>query len=154
VSSSEKAINNKSSVKTVAHEVAIESQSTEGGSLIYYTTNGQLVKFVVTFYGEMGKVEHMFTVANEKLQKCKRTYWQYNRPIYWNKETAKENNDTEYFDLEKSKKAIDLFSIKDGQIKWLQKSGNSDIKQEEIMDVGLRYLTVVRSDIKKQMRHN
>jgi hypothetical protein len=147
LASNEKAINN---IRTVEHEISINSESTEGGSLSYYTTDGKLTRYKVTFYGETGKVEHMFTVANEKLQKYQRTYWEYNRPIYWSKEKAKENNDTEYFDLEKSKKAIDQFSIKNGKVEWLRKSGKNDIKQEEIMDLGLRYLLIIQSDMEKQ----
>jgi hypothetical protein len=153
LASNEKAIV-KNNARVVEHEIEIDSQSTEGGSLNYFTTNGQLEKFIVTFYGETGKVEHMFTLTNEKLQEYQRTYWEYNRPIYWNKEEAKELNDTEYFDLEKSKKAIDLFSIKDRQIEWLQKSGKNDIKQDEIIDMGLHYLSIAQADIRKQLRQS
>ncbi len=78
-------------------------ESTEGGEAIGYYDAGKLLCIVAVYYGEMGKATTAYYFENGKLIQTIQTDESYNRPIYYDKKRAAENNDKETFDPAKSK---------------------------------------------------
>jgi len=84
--------------------VELSRQSTEAGQLIILKdTNGNTRKLIATYYGESGKIINEYYLRNNKLIFYLTRQFVYNRPIYWDMNKAKENNDYEVFDISKSK---------------------------------------------------
>ena len=84
--------------------IELSNKSTEGGLLeLFKDTEGNIRKLVATYHGESGKLIEEYYVKNNKLFFCLMRKFEYNRPIYWDKNKAKENNDHEVFNLRKSK---------------------------------------------------
>jgi len=83
-------------------EINIFDFSTEGGLAKAFYNNNDLVLIKIELFFEFGKTyEEIYFENSEILFVLKKKYL-YNRPIYYNEETAKENNDNEYFDLNKT----------------------------------------------------
>lgn len=84
--------------------IELSRQSTEVGQLITLKdTNGNTRKLIATYYGESGKLINEYYLKNNKLIFYLTRQFVYNRPIYWDINRAKENNDSEVFDISKSK---------------------------------------------------
>ncbi len=84
--------------------IELSNQSTESGQLITLKdTNGNIRKLIATYYGESGKLIDEYYLSNNKLIFYLTRQFIYNRPIYWDMNKAKENNDSEVFDISKSK---------------------------------------------------
>lgn len=77
-------------------------ESTEGGVATGYYNKGQIICIVAIYYGEMGKATTTYYFENEKLIQANHTGESYNRPIYYDKKRAAEDNDKEVFDPSKS----------------------------------------------------
>ncbi len=76
-------------------------------------------------YGETGKMVRDFYFYQGKLFFIFEQNFIYNRPIGWDEEMAKENNDTEWFDEHKTVVEEARFYIKnDCLIRWLDKDKN------------------------------
>jgi len=84
--------------------IQLSRQSTEAGQLITLKdTNRNTRKLIATYYGESGKLINEYYLKNNKLIFYLTRQFAYNRPIYWDMNKAKENNDSEVFDISKSK---------------------------------------------------
>ena len=84
--------------------IELSNQSTEYGQLITLKdTNGNSRKLIATYYGESGKLIDEYYLSNNKIIFYLTRQFIYNRPIYWDMNNAKENNNSEVFDISKSK---------------------------------------------------
>jgi len=81
---------------------SIEGESAEGGEATYYYKNKRLEKIMARHYGETGQVLIEYYLLNGNLSFVFEKDYKYNRPLFYDKKTMKENNDTEAFDFEKS----------------------------------------------------
>ena len=99
--------NNLSSYQKVNSDV--ENQSTEGGEIIAYFDETDLKLIITKGYGETGKNITEYYFENQKLFFVFDQRFDYNRPIYWNKKLAEENNDNEVFDPNKTKINADRY---------------------------------------------
>lgn len=82
--------------------VDIEDQSTEGGQATAYLAAGELQMIALELLGETGKWEWEFYFDRDRLIFALARDFRYNRPFYWDAEKAREFEDTEVFDPEKS----------------------------------------------------
>ena len=73
-------------------------ESTEGGQGIAYWDAAKIKLIEVVWLGEMGKRKIEYYFDGGKLFFAFNTDYEYNRPIYWDEERAKEIGDTEAFD--------------------------------------------------------
>ena len=80
----------------------IEGESTEGGEATFYYKNNRLEKVMARHYGEMGQILTEYYLLNGKLSFVFEKDYRYNRPLFYDAKTMKENNDTESFDFNKS----------------------------------------------------
>ena len=77
--------------------------------------------------GETGKRKIEYYINEGKLIFAFEQNFEYNRPIYWNEKTAKENGDTELYDSRKTRVQEDRFYFHDEKMfLWL------DNEKEEI----------------------
>jgi len=81
----------------------IEGESAEGGEATFYYTDKRLEKVIARHYGEMGQVLIEYYLLNGELSFVFGKEYRYNRPLFYDAKAMKENNDTEAFDLKKSK---------------------------------------------------
>ncbi|MGE8537049.1 hypothetical protein [Chryseobacterium sp.] len=81
----------------------IEGESAEGGEATFYYTDKRLEKVIARHYGEMGQVLIEYYLLNGQLSFVFEKEYRYNRPLFYDAKAMKENNDTEAFDLKKSK---------------------------------------------------
>jgi hypothetical protein len=81
-------------------KIEVWDESTEGGDIVKYYKNGELKLGEKLLAGEMFRTIESF-YFEEELFFVLKTYIKYNRPIYYNKGMAKENNDNEWFNPEK-----------------------------------------------------
>ena len=77
-------------------------ESTEGGQATAYYDNEDLKLIEVVWLGETGKHHIEYYFNDGKLIFAFDQDFEYNRPIYWDKETAEENGDTQVFDPQKT----------------------------------------------------
>jgi len=82
--------------------IEIWGESTEGGQATAYYDNGNLKLIEVVWLGETGKNQIEYYFNNGKLIFAFDQNFEYNRPIYWDEKTAKENGDNEIFDPKKT----------------------------------------------------
>ena len=82
--------------------INILGESTEGGQGVAFYENSKLKMIQVIWFGETGRnmVEYYFD--NGKLIFAFDQSFKYNRPIYWDEKKAKEFEDKEVFDPEKT----------------------------------------------------
>ena len=101
----------------VRNEVEIQPQTTEGGSLFYYTFKEEIVKIELDYYGEMGQVNHRFYLKGSNLIFIEYVLWEYNMPMYITEENHESSGFKDYFSFEQSKKYIDsYFFNKEGSL--------------------------------------
>lgn len=81
---------------------SIEGESAEGGEASFYYKNKRLEKIIARHYGETGQVLIEYYLLNGNLSFVFEKDYKYNRPLFYDQKTMKENNDTEFFDFEKS----------------------------------------------------
>jgi antitoxin component YwqK of YwqJK toxin-antitoxin module len=79
------------------------SQTTEGGEVKYYILDGQIQKMIVQKYGEMFQQTTEYYLDNNQLSFVFEKSILYNRPFNYGEQEMLENEDTEFFDLDKSK---------------------------------------------------
>ncbi len=116
-------INNLSSYKKVISD--LEIQSTEGGEIIAYFDENDLKLIITEGYGETGKNRTEYYFKNQELFFVFDQRFDYNRPIYWNKKRAEENNDNEFFDPQKTKINADRYYFdKEKLFLWLDNEKN------------------------------
>jgi hypothetical protein len=106
------AIQNWTSVSTVN----TEDESTEGGYTRYYYLDRVLEKVVNVQFGESGRQLTEYYLLNGKLSFVLEKNYTYNRPVYWDSVTARQNNDKEVFDIDKSEIEEAKSYFQDGEI--------------------------------------
>ena len=76
--------------------------SSEGGQAIAYF-DGDIIRLIAaSWFGEMGKTTRSYYYKNEQLFFIFEQIYTYNAPIYYDKETAKEYTNIEFFDDKKT----------------------------------------------------
>lgn len=88
---------------TAVKKKDIEGESAEGGEATFYYTDKGLQKVIAKHYGEMGQKSIEYYLLNGQLSFVFEKEYKYNRPLFYGAKAMKENNDTEAFDLKKSK---------------------------------------------------
>ncbi len=77
-------------------------ESAEGGEATAFFESGELKLIIAVWCGETGKKQTEYYFHDGELVFSSDQIFNYNRPIYWNKKTAKENGDIEVYDPEKT----------------------------------------------------
>jgi len=77
-------------------------ETTEGGVAKFYLLNGKLEKIITQHFGETFQLLTEYYLLKEQLSFVFAKSYNYNRPIYYDSTSMKENNDIETFDFEKS----------------------------------------------------
>jgi len=105
-----------------------DDSSEEGGSVIAFYKDHKLQLITAEYFGETGKWKDEYYFDNGNLVFVIKNQFEYNRPIYWDKKMAKENDDTAYFDNKKTTKKTDKFYLDgDKVILWI----NNKNKEEQ-----------------------
>jgi len=78
------------------------NESTEGGQATFYYSNGVLEKMVTRHFGETFQQLTEYYLLKGKLSFVFEKSYKYNRPIYYDSTSMKENKDNQVFDFEKS----------------------------------------------------
>lgn len=94
----------------------IEGESAEGGEATFYYTDKGLQKVIAKHYGEMGQKLTEYYLLNGQLSFVFEKEYKYNRPLFYDAKAMKENNDTEAFDLKKSKITMTRNYFENGNI--------------------------------------
>ncbi|MFS4470717.1 hypothetical protein [Chryseobacterium sp. T20] len=94
----------------------IEGESAEGGEATFYYTDKRLEKVIARHYGEMGQMLIEYYLMNGQLSFVFEKEYRYNRPLFYDTKAMKENNDTEAFDLKKSKITMTRNYFENGSI--------------------------------------
>jgi hypothetical protein len=105
--------------------IDIWGESAEGGLATAYHDNEDIKLIEVIWFGETGKrqVEYYFNEGNLIFAFNQNIY--YNRPIFWDEEAAREDGDTEVFDLKKAKVSEDRYYFANEELfLWLDNDKN------------------------------
>lgn len=128
-------------------------ETSEGGQVIAYFENDDLKLMEVFLYGEIGmrKIEYYFNSG--ELIFVLNTDYSYNRPIYWDEERAKENNDTVCFDSNKTMIKENRYYFENKRlIRWIKPNGeeiNNKIEDYENLEIEiLRYIEKMKEKLK------
>lgn len=78
-------------------------ETSEGGEVNYYFNGENLEKIIENKYGEMFQQTIEYYLKDEELSFVFEKSLLYNRPIYYDEEMMKENDDSEYFSIDASK---------------------------------------------------
>ena len=112
--------------------VEISGESTESGQGTAYYDNGHLKLIEVIWLGETGKNKIEYYFNDGELIFAFDQNFDYNRPIYWNEKTAKENGDNEIFDSKKTTVKEDRYYFNNENLfLWLDND-----KQEQDLTMG------------------
>ena len=112
--------------------VEIWDESTEGGQATAYYDNGNLKLIEVVWLGETGKNQIEYYFSDGQLIFAFDQDFDYNRPIYWDEETAKENGDNEVFDPKKTTVKEDRYYFNNEKLfLWLDNE-----RQEQDLTMG------------------
>ncbi|HOF17176.1 MAG TPA: hypothetical protein PLF32_09350 [Bacteroidales bacterium] len=94
-------------INAISNWCSIETEelweTTEGGEAKFYYQKGILEKIVTHHYGETFQLLTEYYLLNGELSFVFAKHYQYNRHVYYDSTAMVENNDTEVFDVEKSK---------------------------------------------------
>jgi hypothetical protein len=122
-------------------------QSTEGGYVCFYYFNDQIEKIVERNFGESGQNLTEFYLLNGELSFVLERSYNYNRPLFYDSTSMKENNDTEAFDFEQSEIMEDRSYFIKGKMVHAVVSGDcgSPFNQEYLNEEGKR----LKSEMKK-----
>ncbi|MDJ1500254.1 hypothetical protein [Xanthocytophaga agilis] len=97
--------------------------SSEGGSVTGFYKSGKLLAMKATYYGETGYVTTEYYLENGNSFFILRQEHRYNRPMYYDKKAAQENNDPEAFDSQKTTVKEDRFYMHNQiLIRWINSS--------------------------------
>ncbi len=100
--------------------INLDTASTEGGQATAYSLGKKLLLIKVVYFGETGKEELKCYFDKEQLLFVVDKNHEYNRPIYWDKNHARETGDTAVFDYRKTVITEDRYYFYNGKlILWL-----------------------------------
>ncbi len=91
-------------------------ESTEGGEATFYFSDGVLEKIVTRRFGETFQQLTEYYLLNGKLSFVFAKSYKYNRPIYYDSASMKENKDDQTFDSEKSEIVEDRSYLEKGKL--------------------------------------
>ena len=91
-------------------------ESTEGGEATFYYSTGVLEKIVIRHFGETFQQLTEYYLLKGQLSFVFEKSYKYNRPIYYDSTSMKENNDKEAFDFEKSEILEDRSYFEKGKL--------------------------------------
>ena len=91
-------------------------ESGEGGEATFYYSSGILEKIVARHFGETFQQLTEYYLLNEQLSFVFEKSFKYNRPIYYDSTSMKENNDNQAFDFEKSEIVEDRSYFEKGKL--------------------------------------
>lgn len=112
--------------------IHIWDESTEGGQATAYYDHGVLQLIEVVWLGETGKHQMEYYFKDEQLIFAFDQDFAYNRPIYWDEETATANGDNEVFDPKKTTVQEDRYYFNNEKLfLWLDHDG-----QEQDLTMG------------------
>lgn len=95
--------------------------SSEGGEIIGYHKNKDIKIIKGVYFGETGKTETQYCFDDSELIFYFEKRYEYNRPIYWDKEHLQENSDSTIFDLSKTTITEErLYYHKEKLIRWIR----------------------------------
>ncbi len=110
-------------------KIQIWDESTEGGQATAYYNNGNLKLIEVVWLGETGKNQIEYYFSDGRLIFAFDQDFDYTRPIYWDKKTAKENGDNEVFDPKKTTVKEDRYYFDNEKLfLWL----DNDKKEQDL----------------------
>ena len=119
-------------------------ESTEGGEATFYYSNGNLEKIVTRHFGETFQQLTEYYLLNNQLSFVFEKSYKYNRPIYYDSTTMKENKDNESFDFDKSEIIEDRSYFEKGKL--IHQVNNQDcgspFAKDYLLDEQKRLLTV------------
>ncbi|MDO9399162.1 MAG: hypothetical protein Q7T79_00530 [bacterium] len=123
-------INSKINTYKIVEE-DMSGESTDGGMVVYYFENKNLKKITATYLGETGKSVNEYYYKNKELIFVLDQNYEYNRPMYYDEKMAKEDNDEEIFDINKSKISEEKYYFyKNKLIMWI------DEEKKEVQNIG------------------
>ena len=109
--------------------ISLLVESTERGQGVAYWDATKIKLIEVVWWGEMGKRKVQYYFDGGQLFFAISRDYEYNRPIYWDEERAKEIGDKASFDEKKTEIRENRFYFQDGKlIRWI----NENNKEENI----------------------
>ncbi|NML64451.1 hypothetical protein HHL22_04455 [Hymenobacter sp. RP-2-7] len=109
---------NRATYKT--RSISLDGESGEGGQGTAYYEGKEMKLLAVVHYEEMGKREAHYYYHNGQVFFALSSLYRYNRPIYYDKKTARNNGDPEAFDLKKAELTENRYYFQNGKlIRWL-----------------------------------
>ena len=99
-------------------------ESTEGGEALFYYSNTVLEKIVTRQFGETFQQLTEYYLLNGQLSFVFEKSYKYNRPIYYDSASMKENNDKEAFDFNSSEIVEDRSYFEKGEL--IHQANNQD----------------------------
>lgn len=128
----------------------IEGESAEGGEAAFYYTDKGLDKVIARYYGEMGQELIEYYLLNGQLSFVFEKEYRYNRPLFYDAKAMKENNDTEAFDLRKSKITMTRNYFENGNIILI--SNNAGHGSGISMDYANEQEKKIKEDFKRLLK--
>jgi hypothetical protein len=122
-------------------------ESTEGGEATFYYSNNVLEKIVTRHFGETFQQLTEYYLLNEQLSFVFEKSYKYNRPIYYDSTSMKENNDNQAFDFEKSEITEDRSYFDKGKL--IHQVNNQDCGSPFANDYLLSEQKRITADINK-----
>ncbi|NND77555.1 MAG: hypothetical protein HKN39_05180 [Flavobacteriales bacterium] len=126
--------------------VSLPEGSSEGGQAIAYFIEGEIRLIKVKRFGEMGRVHQEFYFKDDRSIFVLDEAYSYNRPIYWDEAKAKENNDTEFYDPNKTTIAENRYYFEDELLfLWLDPEHEAvDLLHEKNAEAGLDLINEIK----------
>ena len=142
-------------INSITDWTAIKTQdiweTTEGGEAKFYYLNQRLEKITTRHYGETFQLLTEYYILNGKLSFVFEKSYHYNRPIYYDSISMKENNDTETFDFEKSEIMEDRSYFENGKL--IHQISNQDCGAPFANDYLLEEQKRIQADFKKLLNY-
>lgn len=108
------------------------NESAEGGESKAYFHNRELVLIESFFWGETGKSITRYFVKENKLVYIEEENRIYNRPVFYDKELAKEFDDEEYFMPEKTIVKTNRYYFQHEElVRWINNKNKKEKQSEE-----------------------
>ena len=110
--------------------IDISDESTEGSEAIAFYDGNNIKLIEVLWFGETGKRKTEYYFDNGQLFYAFDNEYDYNRPIYWDSIKAKETNDNEIYDPNKTTVKVDRYYFSNGKlITWV----DNDKKEVDLL---------------------
>ncbi|WP_196888583.1 hypothetical protein [Aureivirga sp. CE67] len=109
------------------------SSNTDDSQKTAVFKNKKLKLLRVEWFGETGKSQIEYYFENTNLIFAIKHQYKYNRPIYWDKKTALENEDIETYDTDKTKVKVDKYYFHNEKLfLWLD---NEKLEQDLTLEM-------------------